>query len=563
MADLLLLFTAFLGVRIMPQDTTCVKLTLRSIQRLRSRLSYRIIHLTMTTLILDGEAIPESSHYQIFLATHMDLNLTQPPRRFFRHGWQSWTLTTWLDPAYPPLPIRSPEFRARYEDPIYAFSKNHISAWVGAVELDNDDILLAGALSLSGRIEVDNKTIKCFYEDKHEGEWLIARGKEDDVFTKYTNLLEAKFGKRRHEKPPRVWCSWYSLYKWISEPILAKTLHGLGDLPFDVFQIDDGWQDDSGQWNAGINFPSGMQSFADRIKDTGRKPGIWLSPFTITPYLEIFNEHNDWILRDEQENFVTTGINRSGTTYALDTTHPEVLEWLDKLIRKVVRWGYSYLKLDFLYAGAANGKRYNDVPREEAYRNAMQIIREAAGDAYILACGAPIIPSLGQCDGIRLGPDVGPYWLNMPTSIWLNNPNDPSTQNAIRTSLHRLWLKPLVNIDPDVLYFCSKYNSLKPHEIQWLQDLGTITGFKTTSDLPHWWRMTEKEKIRDFLETVPKIQKKGRYEFQIDGRSVDFSSVIPIQISNLGIPVWMAKYIGMLKIGRYQVLPAILESINS
>jgi len=515
----------------------------------------------METLILDADAIPQNSQHQIILASRVDLSLPQPPKRFFRHGWQSWTLTTWLDPSAPPLPIRAPEFRAKDEDPAYAFHKNHVSAWVGAVELGDDDILLIGALGLSGRVESSGYTLKGFYEDEREGEWLIARGKEDQVFERYVNLLELKFGKTRFDTSPRVWCSWYSLFKWINEPIINQALHDLGNLPFDVFQIDDGWQDDSGHWNANKNFPSGMAALADKIKATGRTAGIWLSPFIVTPNLDIYREHPEWILRDEKGEFVSGGINWTGNTYALDITHPEVLDWLDKLIRKIVSWEYSYLKLDFLYAGAAIGKHYKDIPREEAYRNAMQIIREAAGDAYILACGAPIIPSLGLCDGIRVGPDVSNYWLNRALTVWLNNPNDTSTQNAIRTSIHRLWLKPLVNIDPDVLYFRTKYNTLKPHENQLLQDLGTITGFKATSDLPRWWKPPEREKVREFLETVPKVQKRKRYEFQIDGREVDFSPAIPIPTSNLGIPVWLAKNWGLLKIVWYQAIPAIFASL--
>jgi alpha-galactosidase len=172
--------------------------------------SFGIIQL-MTTILLDADAIPETSKHQIFSASHLDLNLPQPPKRFFRHGWQSWTLTTWLDPSTPPLPILAPEFRAKDEDPAYAFHKNHVSAWVGAVELGEDDILLVGALNLSGRVELDNQILKGFYEDENEGEWIIARGKEDEVFAKYVNLLKSSFGTTQFEKPPRVWCSWYSL----------------------------------------------------------------------------------------------------------------------------------------------------------------------------------------------------------------------------------------------------------------------------------------------------------------------------------------------------------------
>jgi alpha-galactosidase len=540
-----------IDLRIMPQDETLVNL----LQNLLCG-----IILLMTTLMLDVDAIPETSHHQLFLATHIDLNLTKSPMKFFRHGWQSWTLTTWLDPSDPPHPIRAPEFRAKDEDPVYAIHKNHISAWVGAVELGNDDILLVGALDLSGRVELDRQILKGFYEDDHEGEWIIARGREDEVFAKYTSLLELRFGKTRFENPPRVWCSWYSLLKWINEPILTRVLHGLGDLPFDVFQIDDGWQDKSGHWEPGKKFPSGMTAFADKIKSTGRTAGIWLSPFLVTPHLKIFHEHPEWILRNEHGNPVSAGLNWTGTTYALDITHPEVLEWLEKLIRKVVGWGYGYLKLDFLYAGALRGKRFKDVPREVAYRNAMQIMRNAAGNAYILACGAPIAPSLGLCDGIRVGPDVAPFWLNKALTVWLNNPNDSSTQNAIRTSIHRQWLKPLVNIDPDVLYFRSKYNALKPYEQKLLEDLGTITGFKTTSDLPQWLNKNQIKSLRDFLETKTTIKKVNRYLYQIDGRDVNFNLSVPILTSNLDIPVWLAKYSGLLKIAWHQVLPAIIES---
>ena len=516
----------------------------------------------MTTLLLDTDAIPETSQHQIILASRVDLNLTQDPKRFFRHGWQSWTLTTWLDPSEPPLPIFSPQFRAKDEDPTYAFHKNHISAWVGAVELNDDDIVLVGALNLSGRVELESQTIKGFYEDNHKGEWFIARGREDDVFAQYASHLEARLGKTRYETPPRVWCSWYSLYKWINEPVVLNTLDRIADLPFDVFQLDDGWQITHGDWEPTKKFPSGMKTLADRIKATGKTAGLWLAPFMVTKLSSIYRNHPDWLLRDEYGRPVPVGLTWEGVPYALDVSHPEVLEWLSQLIRKIRAWGYDYLKVDFLYAGALPGKRYKNVPRETAYRNAMKVIREAAGEeTYILACGAPIIPTIGLCDGIRVGPDVSPYWLNTPLTVWLNNLNDTSTQNAIRTSLHRLWMKPLVNIDPDVMFFRSKHNALQLHEKQLLLDLGTITRFKATSDLPQWMNQQDTASLRDFMETNSDIQKISRYEYQINDRIVDFSSAIPIH-AHRKVPVWLARNLGLLKITRHQVFPAIQESLR-
>jgi alpha-galactosidase len=517
----------------------------------------------MPTIDITRDHLPELGESQLVNAQTARINLPEPSRKFYRHGWQSWSLTTWLDPADPPRPVLAAEFRIKDEDPGYALHLNHVSAWVAALELDGQDILLLGALDLGGRVALEGKTLHGFYENVDDAQWLVARGSEEWVFSTYAQQLETKFGKGRFETPPRVWCSWYSLYGWVNERLFKRVLRDFGDLPFDVFQLDDGWQLAYGDWEANQKFPSGLKALSERIAATGRTPGIWLAPFMVSPKSKLARDHADWLLRDEKGTLVRAGITWSGNPLCLDVTHPQVLEWLDGLIRKVRAWGFGYLKLDFLYIGALMGRRYKDIPREVAYRNAMQVIREAAGDAYILACGAPILPSLGLCDGICIGPDVSPYWINESLSVWLDNPNDTSTQNAIRTSIHRLWLSPLVNVDPDVAFFRSKHDWLNPDEKQLLQDLARISGFKATSDLPQWTNTSDKERLREFLESKSTVPKTETYRYQIDGRSVDFSPAIPIQRSGKHIPVWLAKNLGLSKIVIYQALPALLESIRS
>jgi alpha-galactosidase len=514
---------------------------------------------TMPASHLTLNSLPDRGISQIVSAASLSINLPCSPKAFYRHGWQSWSLTTWLDPAAPPLPVRAAEFRTKDEDPGYALHRNPVSAWVGAVELVENDILLLGALELSGRVELDRVSVHGFFEDEHAGKWLLIRGTEDDVFQAYARALEKVYGRDRSAAPPRVWCSWYSLYGWVNERIILQALQDFGDMPFDIFQVDDGWQLAHGDWETNAKFPSGMQSLADKISATGRTPGIWLAPFMVSPQSQLAREHPDWLLRDESGSLAHAGITWGGNPLGLDVTHPQVLEWLARLIHKVRSWGYGYLKLDFLYIGGLTGKRFMDMPREVAYRNAMQVMREAAGDAYLLACGAPVIPSLGLCDGIRIGPDVSPYWRNTPLTVWLHNPNDTSTENTIRTSIHRLWLSPLVNVDPDVMFFRSRHNSLNAEQNQLLTDLGTITGFKATSDLPQWMSPADQEALRSFLESSPSIEKGNRYRYRIDGREVDFSSVVPLLFSRKNIPVWLAKYLGLLKIGWHQARPAILE----
>ncbi len=506
--------------------------------------------------VVQSTPLPEGGY--LVRGSPVTVNLPFRPLRFYRHGWQSWSMAAWLDPATPSVPISAPEFLAKDEDPLYAFADHPISAWASAVEAPDGQVLLLGALGLGGRVELLDNALRGFYETDNS-EWFLDMGNESDVFTRYAALLAERFGRSRLERAPRVWCSWYSLYRLIHERIVLDVLDRLEGLPFDVFQLDDGWQVSTGDWEANDKFPSGMAALAEKIRARGRAPGLWLSPFIVTPDSSIYRDHPDWLLRGKDGQPVFTGLNWSGKTYALDVTHPAVLEWLDALIRKVRGWGYDYLKLDFLYAGGVPGKHYKPMPREEAYRQALQTMRNAAGDAYLLACGALILPSLGLCDGMRVGPDVTPYWLNKPLSVWLNNPNNPSTQNAIRTSLHRLWLKPLVHIDPDVVYFRSRRNAMTPHQRALMRDLALVCGFKATSDLPQWLTAAEQQALREFLEAEPQVERTGRATFRLDGREVDFSTALPLP-KPARAPVKLATTAGLLVMGLHEVLPAWLAS---
>ena len=90
-------------------------------------------------------------------------------------------------------------------------------------------------------------------------------------------------------------------------------------------------------------------------------------------------------------------VNWDQVCYALDLTHPEVIAWLGDLFHTICDdWGYDYVKIDFIYAGAIDGIRHDpNVTRAQAYRRGLEAIRDAVGNRFILACGNPIGPSVG------------------------------------------------------------------------------------------------------------------------------------------------------------------------
>jgi alpha-galactosidase len=479
-------------------------------------------------LKITADSIRESDGGRLLSGAHVSLELPIAPRRYLYSGWQSWSMMTWVETGRPVHPMRPSSLRSMQTDPAYAAETRPHGSWYGAVEMPDGQVLLLGALELESHVRLEGGQTLTGWVEAGGVEWFVGCGKEDEIFEQYAGLLKQRFGSGRAQKSLRVWCSWYSLYTGIDETRLLKILHDLGDLLFEVFQVDDGWQKAIGDWEPNAKFPGGMDGMAVRIKATGRKAGLWLSPLLVVPSSRLYHAHPDWLLRDGHGRPVSAGFNWGEKMYALDTTQPEVLDWLRALMQKERGWGYEYVKLDFLYAGALPGQRHANMPREAAYRAGLKAIREALGEAYFLACGAPVLPSLGLCDGLRVGPDVASFWTSHRDDDLLMNTASPGTRNAIRTTLQRLWLKPLVQTDPDVTYFGSRLNNLTSEQKQLLQDLAQIADFKASSDVPAWLTESELAAMRLFLESKPGIRKTGRNSYALDGRCVDFGAQISL-----------------------------------
>ncbi len=492
------------------------------------------------------EFSPDMPASQVVESDAMSIHFPHMPKRYYRHGWQSWSLAAWTDTTRL-IPVQRPHLlHPMQHDPLYAFQPGHHGSWVGAVETEPGRVLLLGALGLDAHVALEGRDLLGTY-DSGSGPWLVAYGDELDAFASYARELGNRLGNVALTPAPRVWCSWYSLYTAIDERILSDVYNELRDLPFDVLQVDDGWQQSIGDWEPNPKFAGGMRALADRIKSTGRRAGLWLAPLIAARSSRLFREHPAWFLHDRRGKLVSAGFNWGQDLQALDTTHPEAREWLASLMRQVRAWGFDYMKLDFLYGGALPGVRHDDIPREAAYRDGLKLMREAMGaDAFFVACGAPIIPSIGLCDALRVGPDVSAQWENQRDGVLLHNPSVPGTRNAIRTTMHRLWLSPLVHPDPDVAYFRSVDCQLSPEQKYLLRCLALICGFRATSDPPQWLTPAERDDLQDFLTTSPRIEHPGPRQFTIEGRPLDYSSAMDLARTPAGWAILESAAVGWL-----------------
>jgi alpha-galactosidase len=231
---------------------------------------------------------------------------------------------------------------------------------------------------------------------------------------------------------PRGWCSWYFYFKYVTEADVIENAEAARRfaLPIEIVQVDDGYEADIGDWLEVRPQFGSLERLADRISTAGMRPGVWIAPFMVSPTSTLAARHPDWLVRD-----AAAGLHWGKQMRILDVTHPAAAGYLRTVFQTLAGWGFSYYKLDFLYAAA--------IPGLDRYREGMLLIRQAVGaDAIILIGGAPLLPSIGLCDAMRIGPDVLPEIPNPQLDL----------DNAVRITRLRSWMNGRLWVnDPDCL----------------------------------------------------------------------------------------------------------------
>ncbi len=296
----------------------------------------------------------------------------------------------------------------------------------------------------------------------------------------YLDAVAREHGVAAQPRPsPTGWCSWYHFFQKIDPESIRSNLQSLqrmrSDLPLDLVQIDDGFEAQVGDWLAfQPAFPQGVAPLAAEIRHAGFSPGLWLAPFIVHPRSRLAAEHPDWLLRGAFNRPVNAGFLWNTFTTALDLTLPPAQEYVREVIHTAVqRWGFSYLKLDFLFAASLPGKRFDPTrTRAQVLRRALEDVRQAAGEeAQLLGCGCPLGPAIGLVDAMRISSDVDVGWTPSYRGqkfFFQAEPHMPSVRNALqnvlcRLPLHQRWW---IN-DPDCLL-------LRPETRLTLEEIRTL-----------------------------------------------------------------------------------------
>lgn len=270
---------------------------------------------------------------------------------------------------------------------------------------------------------------------------------------------------------PIGWNSWGSVQTSLNYELAT----GISDYVKDNFQNT--WQDDNNAVYINLDSywdnmsESQLIDFVKYCEENGQKAGIYYSPFVTW-----FNETDINLYTIAGTDILYKDVilkKADGTPYGndidgcfpLDVTHPAVVNHYKSQLERLVGYGFSYIKLDFLVHGALEGIHYSDEIQTgiQAYNYAMQEVTESVGDdVFINLSMAPIFP-YNYANGRRLACDTY-YGIN-------------ETEYVLNALTYGFWQSELYDyIDADHIVLWGKDGKATENEARSRLLSGIITG---------------------------------------------------------------------------------------
>ena len=243
---------------------------------------------------------------------------------------------------------------------------------------------------------------------------------------------------------PYGYCTWYYYGAGLRPETVYENLAVFREnrdrIGVKYFNLDNGWFKEWGNWTENEKFACGMKKIADDIKAEGYLPGIWLAPLGAFTGSKIHREHPDWFVRRWDSDAPITNPD-SHSMMSMDMSHPEVKEFIRETFRRLTYdWGYRHVKIDIITDTLMPGRYYD--PKFNSlknYREGLRLMREAmTEDSVLLACTAPMGPSIGYADGMRTSGDIFHDWRCLKGLF---------NQNLKRYYMNKTWFCT----DPDCL----------------------------------------------------------------------------------------------------------------
>lgn len=279
-------------------------------------------------------------------------------------------------------------------------------------------------------------------------------------------------------------------------------------LKVNIIQIDGGWWTARGDYlSVRKDLQGGMKAIADYAKSKGYRAGIHLDGFRADKTSNLYKEHPDWFLKDQDGETICQAIDKKDTYMQyiyFDYSNPAVCAYMKNVLKTIrTEWGFSYFKIDFMRYGlietilAEHGKAKKGIKKVTAVkafdmnltsiertRLALKSMREGIGDGFFLACSSVFGPTIGIVDGIRTGGDISPTFDHYKSRCLQNGGNFYLNQVVAQNDADYIVVRNKDDEEPSRAWGEDKFggNTTYDEAKMWSDYVALYGGIKINSD---------------------------------------------------------------------------------
>ncbi|HEY2469737.1 MAG TPA: alpha-galactosidase [Terracidiphilus sp.] len=168
-----------------------------------------------------------------------------------------------------------------------------------------------------------------------------------------TKILERRINE---QGPPWIYNTWEPFQRTINHNLALELIDAAGDVGFDIFTIDDGWQQEYGDNVVNTTaFPGGLDPMIQVVEDKGMRLGLWIPIASIGSSTKVYREHPDWAALDQDGKPKITGT-AAGPKAVMCMASPYRAAAAARIIDAIQRFHLGYVKLDLTTVFNAYGE---------------------------------------------------------------------------------------------------------------------------------------------------------------------------------------------------------------
>lgn len=194
--------------------------------------------------------------------------------------------------------------------------------------------------------------------------WLSC---EADAHAALRDFTARHLAGRRLARPPIVYNTWIPFQLGLDEALLLDAVDRAADLGFEVFAVDDGWQERQGLWREHpAKLPRGLAPVVARARERGMRFGLWMGLATQHPEAPVVRAHPEWLARERDGSVRTTATAQGTVPFGCLATG--YADWIAEEFAEVVaRLDVAYLKVDLTTVVQIYGERAGCFARDHGH----------------------------------------------------------------------------------------------------------------------------------------------------------------------------------------------------